>query len=226
MSTEEQSVENKGIDSISNFYDNNKNNITIAGIALIIVAAGIWYYTNQYKPSVVREANESSFMAMRYAQQDSLSKALNGDGMNLSLKEVADEFGSTPSGNQATYLAGRALMAEGKFDEALDYLNDASFDDEILAAMVIALKGDCQSELGNYSEAGDVYMDAANKRTNDMTTPYALMKAGVAYEEAGDLSDALSAYKRLFEDYPDSRQASNSNVEAKIARVEAKIANK
>jgi tetratricopeptide (TPR) repeat protein len=226
MSTEEQSVENKGINSISDFYDNNKNNITIAGIALIIIAAGIWYYGNQYKPSVERDANESSFMAMRYAQNDSLSKALNGDGTNLSLKEVADEFGSTPSGNQATYLAGRALMAEGKFDEALEYLGDASFDDEILAAMVIALKGDCHSELGEYSKAGDVYMKAANTRTNEMTTPYALLKAGIAYEEAGDLSDALSAYKKLSEDYPNTRQASSSNVEAKMARVEAKMANK
>ena len=226
MSTEEQSVENKGINSISEFYDNNKNNITIAGIALIVIAAGIWYYTNQYKPSVNKEANESSFMAMRYAQNDSLAKALNGDGINLGLKDIADEFGSTPAGNQASYLAGRALMEEGKYDEALEYLNDASFDDEILGAMAIALKGDCHSELGDYSKAGDVYMKAANARTNDMTTPYALLKAGVAYEEAGELSDALSAYNRVSEDYANSRQAANSNIEAKIARVEAKIASK
>ncbi|PCJ66512.1 MAG: cytochrome C biosynthesis protein [Bacteroidetes bacterium] len=224
MSTEEQSIENKGIQSISGFYNNNKNNVTIAGIALILVAAGIWYYGNVYKPELESEANKSFFMAERYFSTDSTNKALNGDGTNLGLIAIVDEFGSTKAGQQASYLAGRALMDQGKYDEALGYLEDVSLDDELLAAQVITLEGDCHSELGDYETAGDKYMKAANARENTMTTPYALLKAGKAYEEAGELNSALKAFEQLEKEYINSRQS--SNVEAKIARVKAKIAAK
>lgn len=222
MSTEEQLSQIKGVESIRNVYDNNKKNINIAAIAAIILMAGIWYYYKMYKPGFEKDANESFFMAARYYDTDSLNQSLNGDGINLGMLDIADEFGSTKSGQLATYYAGRILLQQGKFDEALEYLEDVSFSDEILAAQAITLAGDCYSELGDYSKAGDVYMDAANKRENDLTTPLALRKAGEAYEEAGELEDALDAFVELNENYIQSRDAINS--EAKIARVKAKMA--
>lgn len=226
MSTEEQEqiVENKGVQSISDFLETNKNNVLIAGIALILVAGGIWYYNNSYKPAMETEGNESLFMAERYFAQDSLDKALNGDGINLGMRDISDEFGSTAAGNRAAYFAGRILLEKGQFDEALDYLGDVSMDDELMAAQVTTLRGDCYSELEQYEKAGDTYMKSANMRENDLTTPYALLKAGIAYEEAGEYSDAKKAYEKLEANYPDNRAA--DKVEARIARVEAKMAAK
>jgi len=226
MSTEEQTVEetiveNKSIQSISEFLDNNKNNVLIAGIALILIAGGIWYYTNSYKPAMETEANESIFMAERYFAQDSLDRALNGDGINLGMRDVADEYGSTSAGNRAAFYTGKILLQKGQFEEALDYFGDVSMDDEIMAAQVITLQGDCYSEMEQYEKAGDTYMKAANKRDNDLSTPYALLKAGMAYEEANEYSDAKKAYERLEADYSDNRIA--EKVEARIARVEAKL---
>lgn len=223
MSTEEeQSVENKSIQSISEFLESNKNNVLIAGIALILVAGGIYYYNNSYKPAMETEANDSIFMAERYFGQDSLDKALNGDGLNLGMRDIADEYGSTSAGNRAAFYAGRILLDKGQYEEALDYLDDVSMDDEIMAAQLVTLRGDCYSEMEQYEKAGDTYMKAANKRENNLTTPYALMKAGVAYEEAGELSDAKKAYEKLEADYSESRIA--DKIEARIARVEAKMA--
>ena len=221
MSTEEQSSENKGIQSISAFLETNKNNVLIAGIALIIVAGGIYYYNNSYAPAMETEANESLFMAERYFGQDSLDKALNGDGLNLGMKDIVDEFGSTSAGNRAAFFAGRILLEKGQFQEALDYLSDISMNDEIMAAQVTTLRGDCLSEMEQYGKAGDTYMKSANMRDNNLTTPYALLKAGAAYEEAGELDDAKSAYEKLQASYSDSRSA--DRVEARIARVEAKL---
>lgn len=224
MSTEEQLGNIKGIDSLREFYETNKKNINIAGIAAILLLAGVYYYFRVYKPGVETDAKDSYFMAERYFTQDSLDLALNGDGMNLGMMAVADEYGSTKTGNLAGYYTGVILLRQGKFQEALDYLEDVSMDDEIMAAQVLTLQGDCYSELGDYKSAGSKYRKAADARENEITSPYALKKAGQAFEEAGELDDALDAYTDLFEDY--NQIALEQNVEAYIARVKAKIAAK
>ena len=168
------------------------------------------------------EAADSFFMAERYFGLDSMDKALIGDGVHLGMIDIADEFGSTKIGNQASYYAGRILLDQGKFEEALDYLNAASMDDEIMAAQVITLRGDCYSEMEDYEKAGKTYMNAASKRDNELTAPYALMKAGAAFEEAGSYDAAADAYGEIEESYPNSRQA--EFVKALIARAEAKQA--
>jgi len=114
------------------------------------------------------------------------------------------------------------LLEQGKFEEALGYLSDVSMDDQIMAAQVITLQGDCYSEMENYKKAGKTYMAAANKRDNQLTTPYALLKAGAAFEQAGSFDDAVDAYQEIEESYPNSRQA--EFVKALIARAEAKQA--
>ena len=220
MSTEEQSVENKGIETISQFLEDNRQNVMIAGIALILVAAGIYYYSNFYKPALEIEAGDSFFMAERYYGQDSLNLALNGDGgMNLGMIAIADEYSGTKAGNQAAYYAGRILLEQGKFQEALDYLEDVSMDDELMSAQVITLRGDCNSELEQYETAGNLYMKAAKHRTNLLTTPYALLKAGMAYEEAGEPGDALEAYEMLAADYSQSSYA--QQIDVRIAKAKA-----
>ena len=220
MNTEEQTTENKGIESFVQFFEKHKNNAIAAGVALIILAGGIYYYNDVYTPQQEMDAADSFFMAERYFGLDSLDKALMGDGIHLGMIDIADEFGSTKIGNQASYYAGRILLEKGKFEEALDYLSNVSMDDQIMAAQVITLQGDCYSEMKNYVKAGKTYMSAANKRDNQLTTPYALLKAGAAYEQAGSFDNAIDAYTEIEESYPNSRQA--ELVKALIARAKAK----
>jgi TolA-binding protein len=132
---------------------------------------------------------------------------------------IADEYSGTKAGNQAAYYAGRILLDQGKFEEALDYLGDVTMDDEIMSAQVITLKGDCNSELEQYETAADLYIQAANSRTNELTTPYALLKAGMAYEEAGDPNEALEAYETLSANYAESQYA--QKIEVRIAKAKA-----
>lgn len=222
MSTEEQQSEYQGIESLTKFYDENKKNISIAGIVLILLATGIWYYTGPYADQQEKEANDNFFKAERYYNIDSVDLALNGDGLNAGMMEIADDYGSTKTGQLAAYYTGRILLEKEQYTEALEYLESVSMDDEIMAAQVITVQGDCFSQLGEYTTAGDRYMKAANKRDNLLTTPYALLKAGQAYEEAGDFSDALNAYEKLSDSYSSSKES--KNIEGKIARIKAKLA--
>ena len=222
MNTEEQTTENQGIESFVQFFEKHKNNAIAIGIALIVLAGGIYYHNDVYTPQQEMEAADSFFMAERYFGLDSLDKALMGDGVHLGMIDIADEFGSTKIGNQASYYAGRILLEQGKFEESLGYLSDVSMDDQIMAAQVITLQGDCYSEMENYEKAGKTYMAAANKRDNQLTSPYALLKAGAAFEQAGSFDDAVDAYQEIEKSYPKSRQA--ELVKAFIARAEAKQA--
>ncbi len=224
MSTEEQYSETGSTQTIAQFLASNKNNLLIAGIALILLAGGIYYYSNSYKPAIESEANESLFTAERYYNQDSLDKALNGDGLHLGMIDIADDFGSTNAGNRASYYAGRILLEKGQFQEALDYFSKVSMKDELMAAQVLTLQGDCHSEMEKYEIAANMYMKAANIRKNNLTTPYALIKAGIAFEEAGELNAAIKAFEQLRDDYPSERLT--DKIEVRIARVEAKLSAK
>jgi len=209
------------INSIAEWYENNRRNANIILIGLIAVIAGAIYYVTAYMPAREVEASNQLFMAERYFERDSMNLVLKGDGKYPSAVDVADEYGNTKAGNLACYYAGKAYLVKKDFNKALDYLEKADFEDEIMAAMIIGLQADCKSELGETAVAADMYMKAAKKRENIFTSPILLMKAGIHYEEVNNYEAALKAYKLLKEKYSESRQAQLSG--KYIARASVKL---
>lgn len=207
--------------SLVNYYEENSRTITIAAIALIVVVAGVWTYFKWYQPKQVAKKNAELFMTERYFQQDSIDLVLNGDGINPSAIDLAG--GGNIAARKASYMAGRALMEKGQFEEAIPYLEDANFDDMMVGPLAKCLLGDCYAELERYEEAAKAYMKAAEKNKNDFTTPYALRKAARAYEKTENWSKAADAYRRIKKDYPDTEFA--QYIEKYIARAETKAAN-
>lgn len=221
MSTEEQLSQIKGVDKLTSFYEENKKGITVAGIVVILLAAGIYYYTNFYKPGREEKAQSAIFTAQRYFKQDSTQKALYGDGINLGMIDVADQYGSTKAGNLAKLYAGRMLLEEGKYEEAKEYLSDVSLDDNFFAAGAKILLGDAYSELGDYKKAADIYLKAAKMRDNEVTAPKALKKAVLAYEASNEFEDALDALELWNNEYYDESTA--EEIERWKGRLEAQI---
>lgn len=217
MSDELENI--KGVKDIKDFYENNKKNINIAGIVAILLIAGVWYYFKYYKPAKEKEAYAQLYMAERYFRQDSLNLSLNGDGNFLGMTQIADDYGSTKAGNIASFYAGRILLSKKEFDKALDYFNDVTFKDEVMAAMILVLKGDCYSEKGDYKKAASYYEKGAKARDNDATRPYAIQKAAGAHEAAGDFEDARDAWKIIAEEYSQTEYAADA--ERHVARLDA-----
>ena len=134
-----------------------KNRNVLLGLFVVIAAAivgGFLYYN--YRSTQNEEAQAAMFQAVFYFEADSLGKALNGDGQHQGLLSVADEYGSTKAGNLARFYAGTALLKQGKYQQALDYLEDYKSDDLILQGRAYALQGDANLELGKPQEAADV----------------------------------------------------------------------
>ena len=102
-----------------------KNKSKLLGVFIAIAAAivgGFLYYNYRSTQSV--EAQNAMFQAVYYFEADSLSKALNGDGQNAGLLEIANEYSGTDAGNLASFYAGAALLKTGNYAEAVEQLQD------------------------------------------------------------------------------------------------------
>jgi tetratricopeptide (TPR) repeat protein len=137
------------------------------------------------------------FMAEKYFEMDSITKALNGDGNYLGFLAIIDQYKFTKSANLSHYYAGICYLKKGEFQTAIDQLNKFSASDELVGPMAIGAIGDAYMELNNTDKAIEYYLKAADKRKNDLTSPMFLMKAGMAYEIEGKNDLALKTYTRI-----------------------------
>jgi len=179
--------------------------LLVVGVIVIIVL-GFFGFKRFYLGPKEKEAQTQMFMAEKYFEQDSLKKALNGDGQYLGFLAIIDEYGMTKSANLSNYYAGICYLKLGQFDQAIDHLKKFSSSDEFVGPMAKGAIGDAYMELKQVDKAADYYEDAADMRKNDFSTPLFLMKAAMAYEELGKFDKALGMYKRIKADYPRSNE--------------------
>lgn len=188
-----------------------KNKSKLLGVfALIaaIVVGGFLYYN--YRSTQNQEAQQAMFQAVYYFEADSLNKALNGDGQYEGLLQIADNYSGTDAGNLAKFYAGVALLKQGKFDEAANYLQEFESDDYLLQARAYSLTGDALLEQGKNQEAADLYVKAANHNANPYFSPQYLMKAGIAYEAAGNFASAAEMYDNIITKYAASAEVTDA----------------
>ncbi|HMM11591.1 MAG TPA: tetratricopeptide repeat protein [Bacteroidales bacterium] len=201
------------------FIEKNSKIITI--VVLVIVAGVLAYLgINRYflEPRE-KEAQWQMFQAERYFEQDSLTKALNGDGNNLGFLEIIADYSMTKTANLARYYAGISYLRLGDYSEAIKQLDKFKGRDNIVAAMALTAKADAMLELGQTAKAAGVYESTSKKFDNELIAPMALMKAGRAYELAGNNKKALEMYETLFKNYPNTNEG--RLVEKFIARLKA-----
>ncbi|MBA9075982.1 MULTISPECIES: tetratricopeptide repeat protein [Rufibacter] len=194
----------------SESYVERHKNLFI-GIFVAIAAAvvgGFLYYQNREAKNA--EALSAMFQAEYYFEADSLNKALNGDGQYAGFKSVAEEYGSTKAGNLANFYAGTILLKQGKYQDALNYLEEFNSDDLLLQARAYSLQGDAQLELGKAAEAASLYKKAAEHKANDYFSPQYLMKAAMAHETANQPAEAVDVYDRIINDYPLSAEVADA----------------
>ncbi|WP_026462335.1 tetratricopeptide repeat protein [Adhaeribacter aquaticus] len=191
------------------FVKKNKNVLLglFAAVAAAIVGAFLFY---NYRSGQEKDAQAAMYQAVYYFEADSLSKALKGDGQHDGLVAIADEYGSTKAGNLAKFYAGVSYLKQGKYQEALNYLEDYKSDDLILQGRAYALQGDANLELGKKAEAAELYMKAADYKANEFFSPQYLLKAGLAYEENNDYKSAVEAYNTIVEKYVNAPEVADA----------------
>ena len=188
------------------FIQKNQKTLIIIVVALLLVVLAIfglrkWYF----QPREVRAAEEM-FAAEQWFAQGDFDKALNGDDTFRGFLSVIDSYGSTKAGKLAKYYAGAAYLQQGNYDEAINWLKKYKGKDAFTRPLAEMMLGDAYMEKGETATAAKYYMASAGMADNDITTPTALFKAGMAYLQLGDKAKAADCINKVKQQYPMSTE--------------------
>ena len=191
------------------FYEKNKATVIGGGIGIILVIAlaiGYFVHMNQQETQaqLLLGTAEQSFMIGDF------ETALYGDDATLGFVQIANNFSRTNAGQLANYYAAVSEFELGNFESALDYIDRFNKPRGILGVAPTSLHAVILSELGRYAEAAAMFERAATMDENSATTPYNLLEAAYAYEEAGNYDKALEMAERILNRYGSSPQVANA----------------
>ncbi|CCH56718.1 Tetratricopeptide TPR_2 repeat protein [Fibrisoma limi BUZ 3] len=194
------------LEEMGDFFQQNRNIVLAVVGGIVLLLAGFIGY-RFYVGSQDETAQSELFPSVYQLEADSLKKALTGDGRAPGLLAVADNYGATDAGNLAEFYAGTALLKQGKYDEAIEHLEDFKSSDLLVQARAYALVGDAYMEKKSYAEAADAYQKAADYKPNKYFTPSYLLKLATAYEQAKQNDKAIDAYNEIIDKYAQSAEA-------------------
>lgn len=182
---------------------------SIISVVVILLAGGWYAYSNfVQKPKEVK-ATESMFKAEEYYRQDSVVKALNGDGQYWGFLKVIDKYGGTKAGNMANFYAGSCYIKLNENEKAVKYLKKFSSSSKPMQSRAYKLLGDAYADLGKNADALSYYKKAAAAFEKDeaFAADCLYMAAYLAQKTMNDPKTATALYKELKEKFPKTQQA-------------------
>lgn len=193
----------ESISKTEEFLNKNKNLIYVLSGSLILLFILFSTY-NFIKDNQNIEAQEEMFQAVYYFEQDSLVKALNGDGNNYGFLEIIDEYSLSDAANLSHYYAGVSYLKLGNYNNAISYLLPYSSSDLLLQARAYSLIGDAYVELQDYNNAIKYFKLASSNNPNEYFTPKYILKLALVYEKIDDLNSAINSYDQIIDEFKDS----------------------
>lgn len=196
---------------------NQKTILSIVGIVAICVLGYLGYQQFIQNPKE-SEAVSEMFQAQTYYEQaltapvkDSLfNLALTGGEGKYGFLDIIENYGGTDAGNISRYYAGMSYLNTKKYQEAINYLDAFKSDDEMLGPLAKGAIGDAFVQLNQNDEALNYYEKAATMKTNNVTTPRFLLKAGITALNLSKVDLALKHFKRITEEFPEAQEVSKA----------------
>lgn len=215
----------EGSSKTQQWVQDNKNKILVLFAIIVLSVLGFFaYYKFVIEPNE-REALNKMYFAQKtfldeavLTQSDSLySVVLNGDGINLGMIDIIENYDGTSAANIANYITGMTYFKIKDYDNAIKFLLNFESESYLFRSLAKGTIGDAYSELNKYSDALEYYLDAAND--NNFTTPIYLFKAGSIAMKINKFSKAEELFKRIKLGYPNSPEA--ANIDAYISKAAA-----
>ena len=204
---------------VEDFYHKNKKQITYALIALVVIIGAYVGYKKLYVDPMEAEAQKEIFRAQQLFEIDSFNLALKGNDKFKGFEDIAHEYGASKVGNLAHYYAGICLLRTGKYQDAIDQLEDFKSDNKLVAPLAIGAIGDAYVELNDMDKGVKYYIKAAKMSKNKLTAPIFYKKAGMIYEDKKEYAEAMDVYTIVKNDFPESQEA--KDIDKYIARAAA-----
>ncbi len=198
-------------DILAKAKSNSKKIIAVSVFVLAcIVGILVWFFVAKNGSTKADEA---------IARADAAASA--NDSTALVLYKDAAQHGYK-SGNRARLEVAMRLYQEGKYEEALSYLKDASVDDKIVAAGALTLEGDCYVNLKKYDEAISAYGKAVSKADkNPSIVPVILIKEANVYRAQNNYAKEAEVLKNIIDNYPQFAASNQADVRKLYERAKA-----
>ena len=201
MAKEETIVDvRENLSRAERFVEKNRNVLFGVLAVAILGVAGWTAYNNFVVGPKSDEAASQMWVAEAALLNDSLDIAINGDGINLGLEDIATEYSGTVHADRAHYLLGIAYRDQGNFEDALAHFEQANISEPNLAAVNEGSIGDMKVELGDVSGAISHFEKAANGTINPEIKSIYLMKAAMAAKSNGDSDRASRLLAEIVDD--------------------------
>jgi TolA-binding protein len=146
------------------------------------------------------EGEKKLFKAVYAFEGDSLSAAAKD------LEKISNEFGGNTQ-NLADLYLGITLLKQGKYDQAIEKLQNFKSSDLLVQARAYSLLGDAYSEKKALTDAIASYQKAADYKPNKYFTPMYLLKLAIAFEANKQNKEALETYTQITDKYPQSSES-------------------
>lgn len=200
-----------------------KNRKVIFGVLGGVVVVILGYLAYQKYVQVPKEkeaANELAFpkvyfedaMTNSVAADSLFTLALEGADGKYGFIDVAEKYSGTKAGNLANYYAGISFLRVKKYQEAIEFLEKFSSNDELLGPVAKGAIGDAFADINQLDDAYDFYMKAANLKDNNFSSPLFLFKAGNTAMDLENYDKALKAFEKIKSNYPTSEEAKNIDI--------------
>jgi tetratricopeptide (TPR) repeat protein len=195
------------------FLDQNRKLISSVGVGVLIVIVAGWAYLNNQRE---RNENATTYLGniLRSFDESRYDIAINGiPQQNVrGLKWIVDEYGSTPSGEQAKLYLADCYMALGRHEEALRLFEDADLADRGLRATALAGAGACWEALGDYQKSSEYFERAYRVDDEGVLAHEYLYHAAANLARAGREERAKELMNLLKKEYPDSPRVRDAGV--------------
>ena len=183
------------------FFEKYKKAIIIAVVAVIAIVVCAILLKNYYFEPRQQEASTELAKSQELFQQEQYDKALAG------FQKVAADYGSTDAANLAHLYIGICQANLGKWQEAVDALEDFSgCDDQMITPAAEGALGNAYANLNQLDKAVEHLKKAAQMADNMSLSPTFLIQAGQILESQGKKADALKLYEEVKTKYFNSMQ--------------------
>jgi tetratricopeptide (TPR) repeat protein len=191
--------------------------IVILATVLVLGFLGFNKFIQEPKES---QATNDMFQSQQYFDQavngtskDSLfTLALEGANGKYGFLDIADVYSGSKAGNLANYYAGMAYLNMKDYSNAVTYLNAFSSDDDVLGPIAKGGLGDAFVQLEQLEDAYDYYVQAAQLKSNNYTTPMYLYKAGVIGLKLENYNKSLEFFNQIKSEFSSSTEAKDIDV--------------
>ena len=201
------------------FFEDNRNVIigVIAALVLLAVAVVAW---RTYQANRSSEAQELLGAILTEYEAGNYQAALDGTDTAPGLLEIAEDYGSTSTGEQATFFAADALYQLGETERALEMFEDYG-GSGLIGASALAGQAAIAEQNGDAATAAGLYERAAGAFESPASTPGYLLDAARAYLAAGEAGEAQAALTLIVDEWAGTPEANTAAVELGAAQAAA-----